>query len=301
MADSLPWLTVKDLLWFVYLYPFRIAAATLPRGLLYALARLADPLVQYRSRRGRAAAIARMIQAGISPADAQQAGRRFVSNAATRVLDDLMLRREGVSRIRATVEGLEYLDEGIARGRGVLLLSAHTYASRPAKRYLAAQGYPILTVRNRQPPVALMGRVGARWLQPRYMEFLHGVIQDEVYIQDPECSLKILKRLRAGGIVNIHLDLDARAVSKAEEFPFLNVPRRVASGPFDVARLTRCALIPMFSRGRGKALFIRFGAPAPAGGLAREDFARAALPYFVEFLEERIREHPDEWELWTRL
>lgn len=300
MADSRPWLTVKDLLWFFYLYPFRIAAAAIPRGALYAFARLADPLIQYRSRRGRAVAIERMIHAGIPPAEAQQAGRRFVSNAAIRILDDLMLRREGVSRVRATVEGLEYLDQGIACRRGVLLLSAHTYASRLAKRYLAAQGYPIFTVRNRQPPDALMGRLGAQWLQPRYIEFLHGVIQDEVYTQDPECSLKILKRLRAGRIVNIHLD--ATDVSKSKEYSFLNMPRHFAGGPFDVARLTGCALIPMSSHGRGTDLFIRFGAPAaPAGELSREDFARASLPYFVEFLEEQIMEYPDEWELWTRL
>jgi hypothetical protein len=53
-AESLPWITVKDLLWFLYYYPFRLLSGRLPRRMLYWIA---GPLFQlrFRSQRKRAA------------------------------------------------------------------------------------------------------------------------------------------------------------------------------------------------------------------------------------------------------
>lgn len=298
--NAAPLFTVKDLLWFAYLYPFRTLAGRMPRGILHGLGKMADPLVQFRSGSQRASAVRAMLTAGISPERAALAGRQFISNATVRILDDLLM-ISGKGAPQAHVEGLDQLERARSQQRGVLLLSVHTYATRLAKRYMGEAGYPILTVRNQRPPDLLAGRLGRRYLQPRYMEFLHQVIQDEVYIQDPECSLKILKRLRSGGLVNIHLDAPRTAASLLE-WPFLGALRTFPSGPFDIVRVSKCAVLPMFCGGCSTGLRIRFGAPpALPDSTSREEFARAHLSYFAKLFEEQIMSHPEEWELWTRL
>jgi len=304
-AEVVPLFTLKDLLWFLYLYPFRVFSKLASRGLLYQIGKLGEPLVQFRSRERRKTAARRMLAAtgsGITPDQAPQIARRFVSNATFRVLDDLILNRSSFQRILRCrgVEGLEHLEGGKSAGRGVVVLTAHFYASRIAKRYLATIGYPMLSVRNKQPPDDLAGQLGRRILQSRYMEFLHGVIQDEVYVQDSECTLKILQRLRSGGLVNIHFDAPYGA--RSVEWPFLGKPERFATGIFDIVRLSGCAVAPMVCLGRSTEFRIGFGplleiVPADT----RDEFVSANLPSFVQTLEKHIVDHPDEWELWTRL
>ena len=130
--NAAPLFTVKDLLWFAYLYPFRTLAGRMPRGILHGLGKMADPLVQLRSGSQRASAVRAMLTAGISPERAALAGRQFISNATVRILDDLLM-ISGKGAPQAHVEGLDQLERARSQQRGVLLLSVHTYATRLAK------------------------------------------------------------------------------------------------------------------------------------------------------------------------
>jgi lauroyl/myristoyl acyltransferase len=298
-------LSVKDILWFVYLFPLRFFARHLSARNLYRLGRALEPCFQVVADSRRRSARERMRRAlgeRLNDSEFDDISRRFVSNAVWRALDDLHLMdpKSAARLVPPEIHGLDHLTRALAAGNGVVLLTGHFYANRLAKHHLARMGYPVMSVRNGQPPDQWMGRIGARFLQPRYIEFLHSVIGDEVFIQDPQCSLKIFRRLRSGGIVNVHFDSSFSRHSV--ELPFLGASKRFPTGLLEIVRLSKCSVIPMLCLGNQRAASITFEAPfvfEPAG--SREEFASANLGRLVAQLEQQIREHSAEWEIWTRL
>jgi len=304
-----PFFAVKDFLWLFYLYPFRLTAALLPARLFLMFNRLVDPVCQWLTF-SRKRAIRRHLEAAKRfheiEHDLDQATDGLITNTVRRATDDLILHKLAARGLNCTrIHGLGYLADALARGKGVILLSGHFYAHRIARRHLEKLGYPTLSVRNGKPPDAAMGRIGQRFLHQRYVEYLHGVIRDEVLIQDPECTLKIFKRLREGGIVHIYLDAggtELRASSEAKKplwLPFLGTLRPFPTGFMQIARLSGCAMIPLLCLGDSRGFTITFDDPAnlrhDAGS---EEFVTANLPRLVADLESKILKHPREWELW---
>lgn len=297
-----PFVTLKDVLWLLYLYPVRALARLAPPSTAHTAARAFAPLFQLMRRPQRDFAAERISHTlGLDEAHCRRVARRFVAHAVRRAADDLALTRLGDRPVpRTTLRGRENLDQALAAGKGVLLLTGHFYANRAAKHHLRAIGCPVLSVRNGVPPDGAAGRLGRNRFQRRYVEFLHSVIRDEVLIQDPECSLRILRRLRSGGLVNVHFD--AAFAAERTEMPFLGVPRLFGTGILDIVRLSGCEVVPMQCLGSTEDLSIVFDAPlAVVRGGTREAFLAANLPLFVRTLEAQVREHPDEWELWVRL
>ncbi len=301
-SDALPLLTVDDILWFLYLYPLRSLSAFDPGSLIHPIGRLAEPFVQLRSRKRAEMVTDRMLAAqgtGITRDQAPRIARQFIANSTFRMLDDLVLSRPSFARkLRCTgIEGLEHLERGKSGGKGVMVLTAHFCAGRIAKRYLATVGYPMLSVRDQMPPGDWWGRLGRRILEPRRIELVQSVIGETVYVQDPGSTLKILCRLRSGGLVSIHFD--GHSGTRATPWPFLGVPRRFSTGVFDLVRLSGCAVVPMLCLGRSTAFRVIFSPMldiVKASG--REAFIRANLPTFVQTIENQIRNHPGEWEQW---
>lgn len=220
-----------------------------------------------------------------------------MANALQRSVDDLLMDRLPVESMveRHEIKGRGHLEEALARNRGVLLVSGHFFGNRLAKRLMAAQGWPVMSVRNLGFDDPRAGRWGARHLQRRYYEFLHRVIGEEVDLHDRDCSLRILERLRRGGIVNLHIDLAVG--SKKLELPFLGMRNSFAVGFLDVARVAGCPIVPLFSFGNSRSLVVEFH-PAfytdspPPGGL---------LETLAAMLERQILQHPEEWEFTIRL
>ena len=298
--SRIPWITIKDLLWLLYLYPGRWLARL---GVLKLIQRAAETMFQIIARPRKPEVMRRLVPA-FGPAaplpDLQSVADRFIANAVRQVFDDLALAQtEGFVHCHA-FKGREHLDAALKAGKGVLLAGLHWYAGRAGNRYLTSLGYPVMSVRNEEPLDKRMGRVGRRLFQPRYVRFLHEVIRDEVFIQDRECSLKILARLRKGGIV--HVLLDAFLSQQNLEVPFLGQTRLFPAGPLHLARISGCAVLPMCALGHAQALEILIGPPLPLDySLDAESFCQTHLPALVRILESYVLEHPDQWELWTKL
>lgn len=300
-----PLVTVKDLLWLVYLYPARLLAGLLSPGALYALGRVVEPLFQWSVRRQKSEARRRMqlaFSASMTLEEIEALLRRFVANAIPRAVDDLYLARPNAEhRMPAPhIEGLGYLREALALGRGALLLSGHFYANRVAKSHLRAMGFPILTVRNATPSDRWMGRLGESSIQRKYLEFLHGIMGELVFIQDPECALKIFRRLREGGLVSVLFDASFSA--HALEAPFLGSRMAFATGLLEIVRLSGCAVVPMLCAGNQRNCRIEFReALRMQAAASRQEYAAANVMPLAAVLEEMIRRQPDEYELWCRL
>ena len=301
-----PWVTLKDLFWALYLYPGRWLAGS-PLGNM--TQRAAEFVFHNCSKAQKKDVMCRLVSvfgAQTPISNLKTIVRRFIANAVRRAFDDLDLARDGVTVRCLSFTGREHLDAALAGGKGVLLVSLHWFAGRTGNRYLASAGYPVMSVRNSEPEDERMGRLGRRFLQPRYIRFLHEVIRDEVFIQDRECSLNILSRLRNGGIVNILLDafffLDTSFSGQTLELTFLGETHPFPVGPLHLARISGCALLPMLTLGHADALEIRIGPPLEFDrALDAESLSRAHLPELVRILESQVIEHPDQWELWTRI
>ena len=218
------------------------------------------------------------------------------------MIDDLIMDRllaDG-RQVHVRLCGRGNLDRVLAAGKGAIVVSGHFYATRLAKRYLAKIGYPMLTVRNQIPIDPAAGRLGRRFLEPRYVNFLHGVIRDEVFIQDEECSFKIFKRLQLGGLVNIHFDAPYSQITAA--YPFLGRRDTFSAGFLRIAKLSGCAVIPMLCVGNSEDLTIAFDEPVSLEATSNKDQLVATnMPKLVKILETQILEHPDQWESWIHI
>ncbi len=116
----------------------------------------------------------------------------------------------------------------------------------------------------------------------------------------PGCTLKILQRLRSGGLVSITMDVAGGA--RVVQSRLLGVPHRFSAGLLDIIRLSGCAVVPMLCLGRSSDLRIIF---SPALNIvqssSRDDFIDRNLPTFLKCLEQQIVDHPAEWVLWALL
>lgn len=302
---SRPLFTVKDALWLVYLYPLRFFVGCLPAQLVPRLERLMVPLfllIGSRQRRGveaKLAPVAQRLPPGRTP---REISRAYMRNAVVRALEDLVFERlfRGGHVHCDGIEGLNHLEEALSAGRGAILLSVHSFAGRLAKHQLARSGHSAMSIRSQSPQAGGMGRFGHRVLQPRYVKFLEPVIGDEVYAQSPDCSLQILRRLRAGGVVNVHLDGNTSRTFR--EVPFLGGTALLPVGFLDIVRLSGTPVLPLLCLGNSRNLRICVG-PAfdrvPAEN--SDEFIDANLPPMARKMEADILAHPDQWELWIKL
>ncbi len=295
---------MKDLAWLVYLYPARWLARILPLRWLYALgdaAAFCGPAFLRAPSKALLRRLGIAFDAGAADPRQRAIARLYFQNAILRFLDDLLMERLIEQRHLRNVEILhiENLTQGLSAGRGAVLISGHFFAGRLAKRHLATIGFPALSVRHHAPPDSKAGRLGMRFLQQRYVALVGRALGDRVSIQDPDCSLKMLARLRGGGLVDCHVDVGfSKDVVRRN---FLGREKRFAAGFLHVAKLAGSPLVPIYCAGSSRRLRIEFG---PALWLAdaadRRSFVETNMTAVIRILEEHIKRDPAGYDLWIR-
>lgn len=298
------WITLQDVMAWIYLYPVRGLSRLFPVSTLLWLADRLAP-VYTRLRRGRTRPVTRRIanifKGRDMPASPEVMARSFLARDMRKGIDDLVMRRLSPETLkeRATIRGIEFLDEALAEGKGVIVISGHFHANRLAKNYLRRIGYPLMSIRNRMPGSSATGRFGRRYLVPAYGRFLEHIVEDEIHIQDAGRGAKLLQRLRGNGMINVHID---SAIS-SEWFwvPFLNEERPFAGGFIRIAELTGAPLVPMQCLGNTSDFEIIFNAPIRYTGKSSAGEFTGRLMSMVGLLESWVLAHPTQWELWTRV
>jgi lauroyl/myristoyl acyltransferase len=299
-----PLVRVKDLAWLGYLYPLRWLTGALPLPAAYALwdalARIGAALLRGPRRRLEA----RLQLAYPSPADRPRTGEIAADHFRRSILrfgDDLLLPRLTRERTTRSTELVhpERLAAALARGNGALLVSGHFLASRAGRHHLAAIGYPTASVRNLDPRDASLGVLGERFVQRRYVDFLSRTIGDEIAARATDSGLRIMARLRAGGLVDLHVDAAFSREMVVREF--LGATYAFGAGAFHLAYLVGAPVVPIQCLGDSRRLTIEFFEPIdPADWPDRHAYAAAALDRSLRILEQEIRAAPSQWDLWIR-
>ena len=288
---------------WIYLYPVRGLSRLFPVSVLLRLTECLAPAYT-RLRRDRTRPVSKRMADIFKNHDMQLSpevmARSFLSRDTRKVIDDLVIRRLSTETLkeRATIRGIEFLDAALAEGNGVIVISGHFHASRLAKNHLRRIGYPLMSLRNRNPGSAATGRLGRRYLVPAYGRFLDDIVEDEIHMQDAGRGAKLLQHLRRNGMINVHID----GAMSSESFwgPFLNEERPFPGGFIRIAELAGAPLVPMQCLGNTSGFEIIFGEPIRYTGKSSAEEFTERLMSLVGLLESWVLAHPTQWELWTR-
>lgn len=186
------------------------------------------------------------------------------------------------------VEGAAHLEAAIARGLGVIAVTAHTGAWEAAGPLLKkALGVDMLIAMEREPDER------ARRIQDQMRE--RSGVRIAHIGSDPLEILPLFTHLRRGGVLGVQLD---RAPSAMRSFPvrLFGGEGRVPSGPFWLARATGAPIVPVFAYREGHFRYvIRISPPRPIARDASDEALRATAQDVATEMERFLREHPTHW------
>lgn len=186
-----------------------------------------------------------------------------------------------VAGIGYTIDGLGHLERVRAEGRGVLLLSGHFLTLEICGRLLC-QHIPLAGMYRRH------GAPAFEWAVRR------GRLRYATAMFAREELRAAVKHVKAGGLLWYAPDQDMRGKDTVFA-PFFGVPASTITATYQLARLTRAAVIPFFHHRDGRGGYVlRIGAPLDE--IAGEDEA-AHTARVNALIEQMVREAPDEY-LW---
>ncbi len=182
------------------------------------------------------------------------------------------------------LEGAEYLDEALARGRGVLLLGAHFTTQELGVRMLGFH-YDLHGVYRRHPDPAQEAMV----LAARQRRFADMIPSDDMR--------KALRYLKQGKIVWYPPDQDfgEYGMEHSEFVPFFGIDAATVTVPGRLAKKTGAALVPFFFRREADGSYLLQILPA-LDEVADDPVAVART--FNAMLEEEIKITPEQY-LWV--
>ena len=198
------------------------------------------------------------------------------------------LDREGLKGVVSRVEGTENVNEALAGGKGLILLTAHLGNWELGGIFFGRQDLKInvLTVRD--------AVVGADEIRERYRGWHN--INTIVLGDSPFAVLEVTKALGRGEVVAMLVDrpVDSASGEEGVEVEFFGKPWQMPAGPMQLAKMTGAPIMPAFTVSEGD------GYRAVAESLIyidadREGAERAAAEKVVRVFEKYISEYPDQW------
>jgi len=223
-----------------------------------------------------------------SPGEIRQIALDVFRNLAKTLLETLkmvhMKDKEVCERIR--LEGLSYLDEALAKGKGVLLITAHFGNWELMARRLVIQGYKVHVVAREADYEATTG------LMTRLRETSgYRVIMREEVVRE---GLRCLKRNECLGLLPDQNQTDSRLF-----VDFFGRPACTAPGAALLAMRTGAAMIPLFDYrlpdNTHRAVLYPPIEISSQGD--KETDVRETMARITRIIEEQVRQFPSQW-LW---
>ncbi len=181
-------------------------------------------------------------------------------------------------------EGLEIFESALARGKGVILITAHLGNWELMAAWYAVMGYKMDVV-VRDLDNALASRL-MNWVRTR-----HG----HAMVLKKRSMRRLLKTLAKGGIAGILLDQNVARV-EGVFVDFFGVPACTNKGPAMLAAVSGAAVIPTFICRENGRHIIKIGPEIELsrGGDKKTD-ALENTRRFTAAIEEAIRRNPGQW------
>ncbi|MBI2360492.1 MAG: lysophospholipid acyltransferase family protein [Deltaproteobacteria bacterium] len=271
---------------FVWIFPW------IPRWLMLGVTKAASRLafaVLWRYRKRMAENVAAGFGAELPTAQEQkQLVQAAWENFTRGVYETIACVRspKGVTQDTIAMEGEEHLQRALARGRGVIALSAHLGSFTLIGARLAAAGYPFSVVVKHPRDKGFA----------RLLDHYRAVVGMKTIAAKPrrEAARKILKALRNNEVVLMIAD---EFRSGGVEVEFLGRMVRAPRGPVTLALRSGAAVVPMFMvRGGQDRLTLHIWPEielAKSGDVPDDVAWNVAL--FARQLEAMVRRHPDQW------
>lgn len=271
---------------FVRVFPW------IPRGLMLGVTKVASRLAfvvlwRYRKRMQEnvAAGLGEELRTG---QEQKRLVRAAWDNFARGVYETIaaVCSPKGTIRDTVAMKGEEHLRRALAKGRGVIALSAHLGNFTLIGARLAAAGYPFSVVVKHPRD----GRFA------RLMDYYRALVGAKTISAKPrrEAARQILKALRGNEVVLIIAD---EFKSGGVEVEFLGRMAPAPRGPVTLAMRSGAAVVPMFMARDGQdrlTLHIWPETELVKSGEVQDDVA-SNVALFARQLEAMVRRHPDQW------
>jgi phosphatidylinositol dimannoside acyltransferase len=267
-------------------------ARSLPEAMAQPAAAVAGRVLGLAMRRRRqmlARHLRRVYGEGLSERELGRALHHGFESYARYWLEAFRLPRETPETLadRFRMEGIEYLDAGLAAGRGVILATPHLGNWDMAGAWFATNGYRPATVMEPIEPPALF-----EW----FMAFRRRLGM-EMLVLGPDVGSATLRLLRENRVVGLICDRDLGG--RGIEVEFFGERTTLPSGPATLALRSGAPIIPgaaYFGPGRRNFCVLRPPLDTARRGSVRDDSARITQQLAGE-LEGLIRRAPDQWHL----
>ncbi len=192
---------------------------------------------------------------------------------------------------RTLVEGLRYLVEGMAAGKGVIMALPHVGSWEFGGAFLATQSLPMTAVAERIEP-------------PELFEFFvaqRAAMGLTIVPLDGSSGGSVMSTLRRGGLVGLLSDRDL--VGNGIEVEFFGETTTMPAGPATLALRTGAQLVTgaVYSGpGRDHRALVQPPLDTTRRGSLREDVTRLTQGIATRF-EELVRRAPEQWHVFQPL
>jgi lauroyl/myristoyl acyltransferase len=296
-AAERPLVTSRDIAFLAYYYPLRWLATAFGwrfQRLAQACAEPVSRVLQFQDLRNAEHKMSAML--AIPPERARVLARQYSRNRVRAALFDLQPDAEPSMARPVRVEGREHLEQAMARARGVILVTLHCLAKREARLGLRRLGINYQPVVGGELPFPGHGRLLRLFARSRLTPLQRKNLGSHIVRTDPDAVFKIGRILREGGAVLMAPDV---ITPTAQPVRFMNTDRPISTGVLDIARLTSCALVPMWVSWSAGDCVVEFRpALALRSGGNREEAQQSNVAVLARALEDQLCAHPEQWEFW---
>jgi KDO2-lipid IV(A) lauroyltransferase len=193
---------------------------------------------------------------------------------------------------RTSMTGFENVENGLAKGNGVVCALPHSGNWDVAGLWLVQHGMPFTTVAERLKPESLFDKF-VTYRESLGMEVL-------ALTGGPRAPIEVLsQRLAANGVVCLVADRDLSR--NGIEVDFFGAKTRMPAGPALLAARTGATLVPVHLHYRAEGWEQWVGAPVELGdGTLRDKVVRATQSLADQFAQ-RIAQYPADWHMLQKL
>ena len=225
---------------------------------------------------------------GLSQDEAVAVMRRLCGNLGQTFLEIMFTPKLDAQRIvqLVEIENREYLEEAVARGNGVVFLTAHIGNWEWLGAALSMTGFPMTSVIKRQPNDQ----------HTRLLNEYRERVGIEIFARGTAELVGAAKAMKKGKILGFLADQDAGV--DGVFLDFFGKPASTPLGPAVFARKFKAPVMPVFIVHKpdysGHRVLIYPPLEYENTGDEKENLRQLTLK-MTQLLEEVIREHPDEW------